>query len=76
MSSTSLEERSAARAAWPGRKLAAGETTSDDLSSSTTAEDRVAMVWQLTLDAWAMSGRPIPDYRREDSPGRVIRRSG
>ena len=33
----------------------------------------VAMVWALTLDAWAASGQPIPTYARADAPGRVIR---
>lgn len=73
MSSRSAEERAAARASWPGVKLPAATTTSDDLSATTTAAERIAMVWRLTLDAWALSGRPIPDYRREDAPGRVIR---
>ena len=46
----------------------------EDLSETTTMAERVAMVWQLTLDAWASSGQPIPDYPREKTPIRVIRR--
>jgi hypothetical protein len=38
-----------------------------------TPGERVAMVWQITLDAWASSGRPLPEYTRAEIPGRVIR---
>jgi len=31
------------------------------------------MVWRLTLDAWAMAGRELPAYRRDEAPG-VVRR--
>jgi hypothetical protein len=31
------------------------------------------MVWQVTLDAWALAGRTIPDYPRNEAPVRVIR---
>jgi hypothetical protein len=65
--------RAAARRSWPVRRCALGEEPTEDLSATTTAAERIAMVWQLTLDAWAMSGRPIPDYPREQAPVRVIR---
>ncbi len=31
------------------------------------------MMWRLALDAWAVSGRPLPTYSRSEMPGRVIR---
>jgi len=31
------------------------------------------MVWQLTLDAWELAGREIPNYPREEAPIRVVR---
>ncbi|WP_156427964.1 hypothetical protein [Thiohalocapsa sp. ML1] len=31
------------------------------------------MLWRLTLDAWALTGRPWPDYPRTAAPGRVVR---
>lgn len=37
--------------------------------------ERVAMVWALTLDAWASAGRSLPSYARHETPGRMIRRS-
>ena len=39
-----------------------------------TAGDRIAMLWRVTLDAWASSGRPLPSYRRSEIPGRIVRR--
>lgn len=67
------ERRAAARASWPTHKFRLGEEPSDDLSDSTTAAERLAMVWQLSRDAWVMTGKPFPAYRRGQIPGRVIR---
>ena len=67
------EQRRAARAAWPVKAYRLGEEPADDVADSTTARQRLAMVWRLTRDAWASSGRLIPDYRRDAAPGRVIR---
>jgi hypothetical protein len=66
--------RAAARRSWPIRVYNLGEEPDEDLSATTTAAERVEMVWQLTLDAWASSGRPIPDYPREKMPVRIIHR--
>jgi hypothetical protein len=57
------------------RKFRLGEEPGDDLSSSTTAEERIAMVWALTLEAWKVSGQPMPDYRRAEMPVRILRRT-
>lgn len=32
------------------------------------------MMWELAVQAWALSGRPMPTYERGKAPG-VIRRS-
>lgn len=50
-----------------------GDEPSDDLSDTTTAEERLAMLWELSGRAWALTGRPFASYRREEMPGRVIR---
>ncbi len=68
--------RAAARASWVGRIVSLDEEGDDDLSSSTTVSERLDMMWRLALDAWASAGKPIPDYTRADTPGRVIRRHG
>ncbi|KIG18363.1 hypothetical protein DB30_00648 [Enhygromyxa salina] len=39
-----------------------------------TPGERVAMVWQMTLDVWASSGKLIPEYTRANMPGRLLRR--
>jgi len=45
----------------------------ENLLNSTTIEERLAMVWEITVDAWELSGRTIPDYPRHEIPARVIR---
>ena len=75
MSSTneSAAARRRARAGWPVRVFRLGEEPSDDLSELTTAEERLAMMWPLAVDAWTASGRRLPEYPRHRMPGRVIR---
>jgi hypothetical protein len=72
--SDARRRRAAARRSWPVRRYALGSEPSDDLSASTTAEERLAMVWPLTLEAWSLAGLPIPDYDRRNAPVRVVRR--
>jgi hypothetical protein len=33
----------------------------------------VALVTALSLEAWAMMGAELPEYRRAEIPGRVVR---
>lgn len=63
--------RAAARGGWPVRVVALKAREGDDLSATTTVEQRVAMVWRLTLDAWASAGWSIPTYARGQAPGRL-----
>jgi hypothetical protein len=67
------EARAAARRNWPVRAFHLGEEPVDDLKATTTASERLEMVWQLTVDAWALSGRKIPDYPRNETPVRIVR---
>jgi hypothetical protein len=69
------KDRAIARTSWPVRKHRLGEEPSDDLSDSTTAEERLQMMWPLTLDAWNLTDRPIPDYKRDEAPVRKLRRN-
>jgi hypothetical protein len=71
---TDANDRAAARKGWPIRKHRLGEEPSDDLSGSTTAEERLQMMWQLAVDAWSLTDRPIPDYDRKEAPVRKLRR--
>jgi hypothetical protein len=66
-------KRAVKRREWPVQTYALGAEPELDLSASTPGE-RVAMVWQLTLDAWATMGAEIPTYTRAEAPGRVIRK--
>jgi len=45
----------------------------DDLLKTTPAE-RLQMMWQLTLDAWAFKGEPIAELRLPRHIVRVLRR--
>lgn len=38
-------------------------------------EERVAAVWELSARAWALTGRPLPDYARGAIPGKLLRRA-
>ena len=54
------------------RKLRLGDEPGDDLSGSTTAEERLAMMWPLAVEAWSLTGEPMPEYKREDIPVRWL----
>jgi hypothetical protein len=73
MSDETRSERARARASWPIHRTTLEEERAPDVSGFTSSE-RVAMVWQLTLDAWATRGEPIPSYTRAEAPGRIRRR--
>jgi len=40
---------------------------------TTTAEERIGMMWQLTLDTWAFMGKPVAEPRLQRHVIRVIR---
>jgi len=61
------------RRSWPVRVYRLGAEPSDDLSA-TPPEERLAMVETLSLEAFPLSGRSLPAYRREESPVRLRRR--
>lgn len=67
-----FQKRAAARASWPIKAYRLGEEPSDDLSASTTAAERIEMMWPLALEAWALTGRPLPDYSRDGMPVRAV----
>jgi hypothetical protein len=61
------------RSSWPIRAYRLGAEPPDNLSSTTTAEERLAMMWPLALAAWELGGQPMPGYTRAEAP---IRRRG
>lgn len=67
--------RASRRASWPGGLTTLSGQTDAAIVRHGTAAERVAMVWRITLDAWATSRRPLPSYARAEMPGRIIRRN-
>lgn len=59
------------RRTWPVRAYRLGSEPSDDLSPSTTAAERLAMMWPLALEAWELTGRPVPQYARSEMAVRI-----
>jgi len=72
MKNETFASRAKARNNWPIRKTRLGDEDELSLLSTTQPDERLAMMWQLTLDAWAASGRKIPDYPRDQTPGVLI----
>jgi len=68
-----IESGASRRRGWVVRKYLLGHEPGDDLSASTTPEERLAMMWPLALDAWSLAGKRIPDYQRRDAPVRIYR---
>ena len=61
------------RERWPGKVYRLGDEPSDDLSRSTSPEERLAMMWELAEAGWIWAGRSFPVYDRVRMPGRVLR---
>ena len=53
-----------------------GEEPSEDLRSSTTVDERLAMMWPLALEAWSLTGQPVPVLPRAQWPVRRATRRG
>ena len=51
---SSADERRLRRLAWPVRRFRLGSEPDEDLSATTTAEERIAMMWPLALDAFSV----------------------
>lgn len=64
--------RRLARQAWPIIKHDLGADAADDLSDTTTAAERIAMMKELAETAWRVSGRALPTYARHEMPGRLF----
>lgn len=44
------------------------EPLEGDLGMPTTVEDRLALVWTLTRECWALGTRELPTYTRAEAP--------
>lgn len=51
------------------RRFRLGEESAEvDLGMPTTVAERLALVWTLTQECWAIGPHAVPTYRREDAP--------
>lgn len=51
-----------------------GEEPRDDLSVCTSADERLALVAELTRELWALAGLQIPMYSRAQMPVAIVHR--
>ena len=66
-------ERSAGKRSWPLQSYPLGAEPSENLSGTTSATERIAMMWPLALEAWNLAGLPIPAGPIADLPSRIVR---
>ena len=62
------------RSDWPVNVYKLSEEPGEDLSATTTPAERLAMMWPLALEAWALLGKELPDYDRANMPVAVFYR--
>jgi len=65
--------RARARATWPGSVTTLDAQADAAIVRHGTALERLAMLWRVTLDAWASAGRALPTYSRATMPIRIVR---
>lgn len=53
---------------WPVNVYRLGDEPADDQSQLSTPEERLAVMWELTVAAWSLTGRSIPAYERRETP--------
>ena len=69
----SVHEEARHRDAWPVRVFRLGEEPSDDLTSSTSAEERFEMVAMLSARMVEFAPTPVPPAMPRGQPVRVVR---
>jgi hypothetical protein len=45
-----------------------GNEPPDDLGATSTPEERLAMMWPLAVEAFSLTGQPLPAYARAEAP--------
>jgi len=58
------------------RNLSDQDRSDQDDFSRTTPAERLQMMWQLTVDAWAFKGERVAELRLPRHIVRVLRREG
>lgn len=72
MQQDDADARTAKRAGWPLLITRLGEEPPDGVDTS--PEERIEMMWELSVRAYGMAGIPIPDYDRANTPIRIVYR--
>ncbi len=70
-----MDERIADRSAYPTRKTTLLQEEDEVWTDALDPAERIAMVWQLTMQAWAFKGLEHEPRLRRDVV-RVVRRGG
>jgi hypothetical protein len=68
------ERRRQRASQWPVRRFDLGQEPLRDRLDASTVDERIAMMWPLAKEAWAVAGKPIVSYVRADMPGTMTRR--
>lgn len=68
------ERRRQRASQWPVRRFELGQEPLRDALDRSTVDDRIAMMWPLAKEAWAVAGKPIATYARSEMPGTLTRR--
>lgn len=63
----------ATRRNWPVHIYRLGQEPGDDLSSTSTAEERLEMLVVLSRRMWLLGGQQLPSYARSRMPVRIVR---
>jgi hypothetical protein len=50
-----------------------GQHSSEGDPVRLTPEESLSLVHELTLSAWALSGKPLPQYTRATTPIRIVK---
>jgi hypothetical protein len=66
--------RAAKRGNWSVVRYDLGAEPDDGIREA-SVEERLNMMWPLALDAWASSGKPLPQYERSEIPAKLTRSS-
>ena len=74
MGDDSSRARRERRRAWPVRIYDLGKEPGDDLSATTTPEQRLAMVWPLTVEAYTLAGISVDPVPRGQMKVRIVHR--
>ena len=60
---------------WPLRAYALEQEPVRDPLDRSTVNERIAAMWPLAKEAWAVAGKEIPSYERSVCPGQMVRQA-